>query len=59
VIRLFNFISKLICTSLYIVLDEWLEIAAIEDLFLKTPVMETVQGQIPARTWSFEVLKDV
>lgn len=35
VIRLFNFIRKIISTSLYIVLDDWLEIGAIEGLFFK------------------------
>lgn len=51
VIRLFNFIRKLICTSLYIVLDDRLELAAIEDVFLKSPATKIVQRHCEARTY--------
>lgn len=49
-IQLLDSTRKLICTSLSILLDHLLEIAATEYLFLKSPVMETGQGQAPTKT---------
>lgn len=49
-IQLLDSIRKLICTSLSIFLDDLLEIAVTEYLFLKSPVMEIGQGQAPTKT---------
>lgn len=50
-VQLLYSLRKLICTSLYILLDDLLETAAVEGLFLKSPVMESGQGQAPTKTW--------